>query len=150
MKRPQNFETISYLIWHSLSKRQIMWEIVSNLVSFLENLNFTEVNFAKRQLDTVPETDIYNVNYFWRKRSNFSRGKRSKGVNHLFLLDSIVTFNRNVTRWLDGKIMTFTNRPKTNTSMQCSAAVVSSWWRREGRWRPPAKAKTSQCYQSLS
>ena len=41
-----------------------MWEIVSNFVSFLENLNFTEINFEKRQLDTVPETDIYNVNYF--------------------------------------------------------------------------------------
>ena len=131
--------------------------LLFSLLSFIYSRNklplhilITEVNFEMRQLDTVPETDIYKVNYFWQKRSNFSRGKRSKGVNHLFLLDSIVTFNRNVTRWLDGKIMTFTNRPKTNTSMQCSAAVVSSWWRREGRWRPPAKAKTSQCNQSLS
>ena len=31
---------ISLLIWHLLSKRRIMWEIVSNFVAFLENLNF--------------------------------------------------------------------------------------------------------------
>ena len=29
------------VIWHLLSKRQIMWENVSNFVAFLENLNFT-------------------------------------------------------------------------------------------------------------
>ena len=40
LKRPQKFETISNLIWHLLSKRQIMCEIVSNFVAFLENLNF--------------------------------------------------------------------------------------------------------------
>ena len=40
MKRPQKFETISHLIWYLLSKHQIMWEIVSNFVAFLENLNF--------------------------------------------------------------------------------------------------------------
>jgi hypothetical protein len=28
------------LIWHLLSKRQIMSEIVPNFVAFLENLNF--------------------------------------------------------------------------------------------------------------
>ena len=33
-------ETISHLIWHLISKRQIIWEIVSNFVAFLENLNF--------------------------------------------------------------------------------------------------------------
>ena len=38
--RPQKFETISHLIWHLLSKRQIICEIVSNCVDFLENLNF--------------------------------------------------------------------------------------------------------------
>ena len=62
--------------------------------------------------------------------------KRSKGVNHLFLLDSIVTFNRNVTRWLDGKIMTFTNRPKTNTSMQCSCSIIMM-----ASGRPPKAAR---------
>ena len=30
---------ISHLIWHLLSKRQIKWEIVSNFVAFLKNLN---------------------------------------------------------------------------------------------------------------
>ena len=30
LKRPQKFETISHVIWHLLSKRQIKWEIVSN------------------------------------------------------------------------------------------------------------------------
>ena len=40
MKRPQKFETISHLIWHLLSTRQIKWEIVSKFVAFLENLNF--------------------------------------------------------------------------------------------------------------
>ena len=40
LKRPQKFETISHLIWHLLSKYQIMWEIVLNFVAFLENLNF--------------------------------------------------------------------------------------------------------------
>ena len=40
LKRPQKFETISHLIWQLLNKRQIMWEIVSNFVAFLENLNF--------------------------------------------------------------------------------------------------------------
>ena len=44
LKRPQKFETISHLIWHLLSKRQIMWEIVSNFVAFLENLNFNMKN----------------------------------------------------------------------------------------------------------
>ena len=43
MKRPQKFETISHLIWHLLSKRQIKWEIVSKFVAFLENLNFNEI-----------------------------------------------------------------------------------------------------------
>ena len=38
LKRPQK----SHLIWHLLSKRQIMWEIVSNFVAFLQNLNFRE------------------------------------------------------------------------------------------------------------
>ena len=31
------------MIWHLLCKRQIMWEIVSNFVAFLENLNFNNV-----------------------------------------------------------------------------------------------------------
>ena len=44
LKRQQKFETISHLIWHLLSKRQIKWEIVSNFVAFLENLNFTILN----------------------------------------------------------------------------------------------------------
>ena len=44
MKRPQKFETISHLIWHLLSKRQIKWEIASKFVAFLENLNF---NFSR-------------------------------------------------------------------------------------------------------
>ena len=39
-KKATKFETISHLIWHLLSERQIMWEIVSNFVAFLENLNF--------------------------------------------------------------------------------------------------------------
>ena len=42
LKRPQIFETISKLIWHLLNKRQIMWDIVSNFVAFLKNLNFTK------------------------------------------------------------------------------------------------------------
>ena len=42
LKRPQKFETLFHLIWNLLSKRQIMWEIVSNFVAFLENLNFTK------------------------------------------------------------------------------------------------------------
>ena len=42
LKRPQKFETISHLIWHLLSKRQIMWEIISNFVAFLEKQNFTK------------------------------------------------------------------------------------------------------------
>ena len=28
------------MIWYLLSKRQIKWDIVSNFVSFLENLNY--------------------------------------------------------------------------------------------------------------
>ena len=38
-EKATKFETISHLIWHSLSKRQIKWGIVSNFVAFLENLN---------------------------------------------------------------------------------------------------------------
>ena len=40
LKRTHKFETISHLILHLLSKGQIMREIVSNFVAFLENLNF--------------------------------------------------------------------------------------------------------------
>ena len=40
LKRPQKFDTISHLIWHLLSKGQIMLEIVSNFAASLENLNF--------------------------------------------------------------------------------------------------------------
>ena len=41
LRRQQKFETIFHLIWHLLIKHQIKWEIVSNFVVFLENLNFT-------------------------------------------------------------------------------------------------------------
>ena len=34
-KRPQTFETISHLIWHLLSIRQIKWEMVSKFRAFL-------------------------------------------------------------------------------------------------------------------
>ena len=49
LKRPQKCETISHWIWHLLSKRHIMWEIVSNFVAFLENLNFNshDSNYSK-------------------------------------------------------------------------------------------------------
>ena len=45
--------------------------LLFSLLSFIYSRNklplhilITEVNFEMRQLDTVPETDIYNVNYF--------------------------------------------------------------------------------------
>ena len=42
-ERPQEFETTTHLIWQlQLSKRQIMWEIVSNFVDFSENPNFNK------------------------------------------------------------------------------------------------------------
>ena len=56
LKRPQKFNTISHLIWHLLSKRQIMWEIVSNFVAFLENLNFiivVKLNFFVHFLEEL-------------------------------------------------------------------------------------------------
>ena len=43
LKRTHKFETISHLILHLLSKQQIMWEIVSNFVAFLEKLNFNGI-----------------------------------------------------------------------------------------------------------
>ena len=41
---PQKFETISHEIRILLSKPQIMCEIVSNFVAFLENLNFIPIS----------------------------------------------------------------------------------------------------------
>ena len=35
------------MIWYLLSKRQIKWDIVSNFVAFLENLNFKRSFFQK-------------------------------------------------------------------------------------------------------
>jgi hypothetical protein len=53
LKRPQKFETISHLIWHLLSKRQITWEIVLNFVAFLENLNFIDHQLKYESTDPV-------------------------------------------------------------------------------------------------
>ena len=39
-EKATKIETISNMIWLLLSKRQIMWEIVSNFVAFLKNLTF--------------------------------------------------------------------------------------------------------------
>ena len=50
LKRPQKFGTISHLIWNSLGKRQIIWEIVSNFVAFLENLNFNDEGKLHKKL----------------------------------------------------------------------------------------------------
>ena len=41
------FGQISHLIGHSLSKRQIIWEIVA----FLENLNFNQISVSKHSPD---------------------------------------------------------------------------------------------------
>ena len=41
-EKATKFEPISHLIWHVLSKRQIMWEIFSNFLAFLENLNINK------------------------------------------------------------------------------------------------------------
>ena len=43
-EKATKFETISHLIRHLLSKRQIMWEIVSNFVAFSECPNFNKTD----------------------------------------------------------------------------------------------------------
>ena len=51
----QNFELISHLIRHLLSKRKFKWWIVLNFVAFLKNLNFTTET-------TIPR---YNFMFFY-------------------------------------------------------------------------------------
>ena len=57
---PQKFETISHEIWILLSKRQIMWEIFSNFVAFLENLNFNPISTMGGR--------IMPTNWYWHPR----------------------------------------------------------------------------------
>ena len=79
MKRPQKFETISHLIWHLLSKRQIRWKIISKFVAFLENLNFND----NEEIPRLKESWIVVIQWLekWRIEKSKAISRMSKQSN---------------------------------------------------------------------
>ena len=82
-------KTISHLIWHLLSKRQIKWEIVSKFVAFLENLKFTYiVDGASEYMQLfVPHSAfVFGTGFcVWHPAANFAWNKQKNGFKFVLL-----------------------------------------------------------------
>ena len=67
LRRPQNDEEISHLIWNLLSKLPINWEVLSNFVVFLEIVKYT-LKMSTREKRLYLLSSNQNLYFFYERK----------------------------------------------------------------------------------